>query len=79
MELVNDFFNKLVKDIDTQFFPDVKYFRDDKNCAYCHYTIEMFNNGCLTYDTLIKRLAKKCKTTSENIIQIVDKYLIEPK
>lgn len=73
---VDDFFPKLAKELDDKYFPDVKYYRNDKNDTAVHYTIELFNNGCLTYGKLLKRLAKSCKDTEENIELIVSKYLI---
>ena len=57
MKTVDDFFNKLAKHIDDIYFPTVKYYHDDKNCAKVHYAIELFNNSCLTYNKLIDRLA----------------------
>jgi len=75
MKIVEDFFNKLAIEIDKKYFPDVKYYGDDKNCAAVHYSIELFNNGCLTYENLIKRLSKSCKTTTDEIKLIVDKFI----
>jgi len=75
MVLVDDFFNKLAKDLDKKYFPDVKYYRDDKNCTAVHYAIEQFNNGVSTYDKLIKKLSSACKDTKENIHAIVSKYV----
>lgn len=76
MKIVDDFFNKAAKEIDAKYFPEVKYYRDDKNDEAVHYTLELFNNGCLTYVKLISRLAKSCHDTQENIMNIVDKYII---
>jgi len=75
MKIVSDFFNKTAQAIDKKYFPSVKYYRDDKDCTDVHYTIELFNNGCLTYNDLIKRLAKSCKETHQNIHSIVSKYI----
>lgn len=75
MELVEDFFNKLLGDLDSKYFPDVKYYRDDKEDAKLHYTVELFNNGCLTYEELINRAAKSCNDTKENIHKIVSLYV----
>jgi hypothetical protein len=71
-----DFFNKVAKEIDTNYFPLVKYYRDDENCTKVHYTLELFNNGCLTYRQLIGRLSKSCNDTTEKIHSIVSKYVI---
>lgn len=75
LKIVDDFYNKLCKDLDKKYFPDVKYYRDDKNNADMHYTIELFNNGRLDYTKLIKRLAKSCSDTEKNIHKIVKKYI----
>lgn len=76
MQLVENFFNKLASDIDKTYFPTVKYYRDNKYCTECHYAIELFNNGCITYNVLIKRLAINCQTKPKIIKKIVEKYLI---
>jgi hypothetical protein len=76
MKLTNDFFNKLAKELDTKYFADVKYYKDDKNCAKVHYAIELFNNGCLTYTALINCLSKNCKDSKDNIHAIVKNYVI---
>ena len=75
MKIVSNFFNKLAQDIDKKYFPTVKYYRDDKDCTAVHYSIELFNNGALTYPKLIKRLAKSCKDTESNIHAIVKNYI----
>lgn len=77
MKLINDFFNKLTQDIDKKYFPDVKYYRDNQYCIDVHYTIELFNNGVLTYKKLIERLSKSCKETKENIHNIVKQYVAD--
>ncbi len=77
MEIAEGFFNKVAKEIDTKYFPNVKYYRDNKNTTDIHYAIELFNNGCLTYDKLIKRLSKSAKDTEENMRSVVDKYIVE--
>jgi hypothetical protein len=69
-----DFF-KLAGEIDKKYFPDVKYYRDDKDDTAVHYAIEIFNNGISGYDTLINKLAKHCKDTKENIHNIVKKHI----
>lgn len=70
----DDFF-KVCSVLDKKYFPDVKYYRDDKNNADVHYAVELFNNGALTYKKLITRLAKNCKDTEKNIHKIVKKYI----
>lgn len=75
MTIITDFFNKTASDIDKKYFPDVKYYRDNKDCEAVHYALELFNNGCLTYKKLLTKLAKSCNDTVENIKTIVDKYI----
>lgn len=75
MKIVTDFFNKLAVELDKTYFPDVKYYRDNDDCAKVHYAIELFNNGCLAYDKFIKKLSKPCKETELNIHKIVSKYI----
>ena len=75
MELVQDFFNKLASDLQKKYFPNLKYYRDNKDCAGTHYSIELFSNGVITYNVLINRLSKSCKDTKKNIKVMVDKYI----
>lgn len=76
MQIVDNFFNKLVNELDSKYFPDLKYFRDDDKCAQVHYNVELFNNGCITYNKLITVISTQCNETRENIEQIVDKYIM---
>jgi hypothetical protein len=71
-----DFFNKVAMEIDSTYFPTVKFYRDDNSCVNVHYTLELFNNGCLTYRQLIGRLAKYCEVTTKEIHTIVTKYIV---
>lgn len=75
MTLKPDFFNSLASEIRSKYFPEVKYYRDDKKCEKASYSIELFNNGCLTYSKLIDSLSKNCNDTKENISAIVDKFI----
>lgn len=72
---VDDFFNKLSKEIDEKYFPNVKFYRDDKQDANAHYAIELFNNGVIGYDNLIKELSKNCNDSKGNIHSVVAKYI----
>ena len=74
--LVDDFFNKASKELDTKYFPDVKYYRDDKDATAVHYALELFSNGQISKDNLIKRLAKSCKEKEEVIKDIIKKYTV---
>ena len=75
IKTVGDFFNKLAKEIDKNYFPDVKYYGDNKDDSAVHYAIELFNNGVSTYDALINKLSKHCKDTKDNIHKIVSKHI----
>ncbi len=71
-----DFYNKLSTHIGQVYFPNVKYHRDDENYQKSTYVIELFNNGCITYRTLIGRISKYCKDSTKNIHTIVERYVI---
>lgn len=77
MKLVDDFFNKLVKELDKKYFPDVKYYRDNKNTTAIHYAGELYSNGCMTYNKFIDKLASNCLDTKQNIHKIVSKYVAD--
>ena len=55
--IVEDFFNKLVWNLDNKYFPNVSYYRDNKECTKVHYAVELFNNGMIQYDKLINDLS----------------------
>jgi hypothetical protein len=67
-------FNGLTKELDTTYFPQVKYYHDNKHTQKIHYACELFNNGCLTLDKLIDRLVKETKDSAENIKKLILKY-----
>jgi len=73
--MVSDWFNSFLGEIDAKYFPNVKYYRDDENDTKVHYAAELFNNGVITYATFVKRLAKACNDTHENIHSILFKYI----
>ena len=75
MKLAEDFFNKVNKELDSKYFPDVKYYRDNKKTAENHYAVELYSNGCSAYGTLIQKLSNNCSDTKENIHAIVSKYV----
>ena len=76
MHTTDNFFNKVATEIDQRYFPQVKYYRDDKDCTKVHYDLELFNNGCLTYRQLIGRLSKSCKETTEKMHETVSKNVV---
>ena len=72
--VVDDFFNKVTKDLDKKYFPAVKYYGDDKDAAKVHHSVELYSNGALTYDKLISQLSAACKDSKDNIERIVSAY-----
>ncbi len=76
MKIAPDFF-KLCQEIDKTYFPEVKYYRDNKHTEKIHYAVELFNNGCSTYEKLINTLSKETKESKENIHAIVSKYIAD--
>ena len=76
VQTTENFFNKVATEIDSIYFKEVKYYRDNENCTKVHYSLELFNNGCLTYRQLIGRLAKSCNETTAKIHGIVEKYVV---
>lgn len=77
MKIVDNFFNKLVSELDAKYYPHVKYYRDNIYTTKIHHTVELFNNGVLTYDNLINKLCSSCNETKENITTIVNKYIVK--
>lgn len=75
MKTKPDFFNNLVQELDSAYFPDVKYYRDNKDTTKIHHTVELFNNGCLTYTKLIERISSICFDTKKKIHAIVSKHI----
>ena len=75
IKLCDNFFNVLASEIRATFFKGVSHSTDDKNYHRTSYTIELFNNGCLTYPDLINRLAKSCKSDNLTIENIVSNYI----
>lgn len=73
---VENFYNKVATDLDSTYYPEVKYYHDNKNTQKIHSNLELFNNGCLTYRQLIGRLAKSCEETTFKIHERVSKYII---
>jgi len=72
METVSNFYNLLSDEIGSKYFPTVKYYRDNENYTRARHSIELFNNGCLTYRKLVNSISKECNDTKENISKIID-------
>nr|WP_298659776.1 hypothetical protein [uncultured Flavobacterium sp.] len=77
MKITDDFFNKVAKEIRSTYFPQVKYYRENKHTEKIHYALELFSNGCSTYDKLINVLSLNTKDNKENIHTIVSKYVTD--
>jgi flagellar basal body rod protein FlgF len=75
IKLVDDFFNKAAKRIDSIFYPTVKYYGDNKQTIKIHRTFELFSNGCLGYSKMIERIAKACSITPEVIELLLQEYI----
>lgn len=72
-----DFYNKTLKEVRKTYFKDEEHGRtENENYHKTTYTVELFNNGCLTYRKLIGRLAKACNETTKNMHELVSKYII---
>jgi hypothetical protein len=77
LHTTTDFFNKLATDIRSTYFPSENHgYTNNENYHAATRTIELFNNGCLTYRKLIGGLAKACNDTNYNINAIVEKYIV---
>lgn len=74
---VPDFFNKAATELKQKYFPNENH-GTTENADYrkLNSTLELFNNGCLTYRAMIGRLAKCCKDTNGNVHEIVEKHII---
>jgi len=78
MKLVQDFYNKLAKEIRTTYFPNENHgTTNNKNYWKATKVMEDFSNGVLSYNRLIKGLSTYCNETKENITSIVNKYLVD--
>ena len=72
-----NFFNKVATDIRQKYFANENHgYTNNLKYHAANYTMELFNNGCLTYRKLIGRLAKACNDTTANIHLIVSKHIV---
>ena len=67
-------YNGLVTELNNTYFPQIKYYRDNKHTQKINYSCELFNNGCLSLSKLIDTLVKETKETAEKIEKIILKY-----
>lgn len=78
MTLTENFYNKVAKELMQDYFPTIKWHRDNFASQKAMYNLELFNNGCLAYNTLVKKLAKYCMTEKKEIKTLLSKYLTTP-
>jgi hypothetical protein len=71
----DNFFNKAAQEIDMNFFKDVQYYRDNKECTNCHYALELFNNSAITYPELIKIIARQTRQQKNVIHDHIGKFI----
>lgn len=77
IHIVDDFYNKVARELRTNYFPNENHgCTENENYHKTTHTLEMFNNGCLTYRQLIGRLSKSCKETTEKMHKTVSKNVI---
>lgn len=67
-------YNGLTKELDSTYFPQVKYYHDNKSTQKIHYICELFNNGCATLEKTVKQIAKIVKQPEEKIEETILKY-----
>lgn len=73
----SDFFNKVATEIRSKYFPNENHgTTENQDYHKANHTLELFNNGCLTYRQLIGRLAKCCNDSTQAIHSIVEKYVV---
>jgi len=72
-----DFYNKVATQLRSEFFKEENHgYTKNPNYHKTTYTLELFNNGCLTYRQLIGRLANSCNQSTKNIHSIVENYVV---
>jgi len=72
----DNFYNKAAQVIDNKYFPNVKYYADNPNTLKVHQTLELFNNGCLTYRKLIGRISTACKASGYEVHQLIEPLIM---
>jgi hypothetical protein len=74
--LVDDFYNKFVTELKRIYFPNDNHgLSENKNYRGALYTVELFSNGCMTYNTLLNKLSKYCGRSKTEIHSILSKYI----
>lgn len=83
MKLQEDFYNKVMPDIKSTYFPTVNVLASDKEYksriyqrySKVKYQVELFHNGCLVYNQFINKLSTLCKDSENNIHTLISKYV----
>ena len=72
-----DFYNKVATEVRSKYFSNENHGEtENKDYHTTTRTLELFNNGCLTYRQLIGRLSKSCKETTEKMHEIISKNIV---
>ena len=75
MTLVDDFYNKSLKEIDERYFPEVGFYQEDKRTLKIHQAVELFSNGMITYTKLLKKVSKFID--KEKADEVFKKYIVK--
>lgn len=75
--LKENFYNSFVTEIKSKYFKNENH-GTSNNIHYhnTNYTIECFSNGVVSLTKLIGKLSKTCKTSENEIVEIINKYII---
>lgn len=77
IHITENFFNKVATEVRSRYFANENHSTtENKDYHLASNTIELFNNGCLTYRQLIGRLAKSCQTNNATIHNLVEKHIV---
>jgi len=75
MILTENFYNKVAEELMSKYFPTITWHRDNFASQKATYNLELFSNGCLNYNKLVKKLAKYCMAEEKEIKTLLSKYL----
>lgn len=75
MTLTENFYNKVAKELMQKYFSNIKWHRDNFASQKVMYNLELFNNGFLPYNSLVKKLSKYCMVEKKEIKTLLSKYL----
>jgi hypothetical protein len=72
--LVDDFYNKVANELKRVYFPSVIPVINDNYCGV-RYSVELFSNGCISYDSLLNKLSKQCNTSKSLLHCKISNYI----